>query len=116
VRVAACSAAFAPGGMPLVFPGFLRAWGEGSADAQAALDQRERLLPPLEKGDVLSLVDLVAQAHETRPPPRYTEASLIRFMEREGIGRASTFATIFSTIIERRYVTKHGNQPVPTYT
>lgn len=116
VRIVADDAAFHAGGMRIVFPGFLRAWVEGSDDAQAALDQRERLLPPLEKGDVLSLVDLVAQSHETRPPPRYTEASLIQFMEREGIGRPSTFATIVSTIIDRGYVTKHGNQLVPTFT
>lgn len=116
VRIVANDAVFHAGGMRIVFPGFLRAWVEGSDDAQAALDQRERHLPPLEKGDVLALEDLVPQGHETRPPARYTEASLIQFMEREGIGRPSTFATIVSTIIDRGYVVRQGSQLVPTFT
>lgn len=116
VRIVAADAAFHAGGMRIVFPGFLRAWVEGTDDAQAALDQRERLLPPLEKGDVLELLELAPQAHETKPPPRYTEASLIQFMEREGIGRPSTFATIVSTILDRGYVVRQGNQLVPTFT
>src|SRR5690606_14665590 len=96
--------------------GFLRAWVEGTDDAQAALDQRERLLPPLEKGDVLDLLELAPQAHETKPPPPYTEASLIQFMELEGIARPATFATIVSTILDRGYVVRQGNQLVPTFT
>src|SRR5690606_33056325 len=116
VRISACDDRFHAGGMRIVFPGCLRAWVEGAEDAQAALDQRERLLPKLEEGDVLRLEELVAQGHETKPPARYTEASLIQFMEREGIGRPSTFATIVSTILDRGYVVRQGNQLVPTFT
>jgi DNA topoisomerase-1 len=116
VRIGAGEATFASSGMRIVFPGFLRAYVEGSDDAQAALDQRERLLPALKAGDVLDLRELKAEGHETKPPPRYTEASLIQFMEKEGIGRPSTFASIVGTIIDRGYVVKQGNQLVPTFT
>lgn len=116
VRIGAGDAVFVASGMRIVFPGFLRAYVEGSDDTQAALEQRERLLPALAKGDRLHLEKLVPEGHETRPPPRYTEASLIQFLEKEGIGRPSTFASIVGTIIDRGYVVKQGNQLVPTFT
>lgn len=116
VRIGADDAVFHAGGMRIVFPGFLRAWVEGTDDAQAALEQRERLLPQLREGDVLELKDLTPEGHETKPPARYTEASLIQLMEREGIGRPSTFASIVSTILDRGYVVRQGNQLVPTFT
>lgn len=116
VRIGAGDSTFAASGMRIVFPGFLRAYVEGSDDAQAALEERERLLPAMKQGDVLALVDLLPEGHETKPPPRFTEASLIQFMEKEGIGRPSTFASIVSTIIDRGYVVKQGNQLVPTFT
>jgi len=116
VRIGAGDAIFSASGMRIVFPGFLRAYVEGSDDAQAALEERERLLPALREGDVLALIDLKPEGHETKPPPRFTEASLIQFMEREGIGRPSTFASIVGTIIDRGYVTRQGNQLVPTFT
>lgn len=116
VRIAADDAIFHAGGMRIVFPGFLRAWVEGTDDAQAALEQRERLLPQLREGDTLNLEELTPEGHETKPPARYTEASLIQLMEREGIGRPSTFASIVSTILDRGYVVRQGNQLVPTFT
>ncbi len=116
VRIEAGDATFAASGLRIVFPGFLRAYVEGSDDAQGALDQRERLLPALQPGDRVDLDKLAAEGHETKPPPRYTEASLIQLMEKEGIGRPSTFATIVGTIIDRGYVVKQGNQLVPTFT
>lgn len=116
VRIEAGDATFAASGMRIVFPGFLRAYVEGSDDAQAALEQREKLLPALKEGDRLELHDLIPEGHETKPPARYTEASLIQLMEREGIGRPSTFATVVGTIIDRGYVVKQGNQLVPTFT
>ncbi len=116
VRIGAGDAVFSASGMRIVFPGFLRAYVEGSDDAQAALEERERLLPAMKAGDVLSLQDLKAEGHETKPPARFTEASLIQFMEKEGIGRPSTFASVVGTIIDRGYVVKQGNQLVPTFT
>jgi len=116
VRIEAGDATFAASGLRIVFPGFLRAYVEGSDDAQAALEERERLLPALSPGDRLDLRKLEAEGHETKPPPRYTEASLIQLMEKEGIGRPSTFATVVGTIIDRGYVVKQGNQLVPTFT
>lgn len=116
VRIGAGEAVFSASGMRIVFPGFLRAYVEGSDDAKAALDQRERLLPAMQAGDVLGVQALTAEGHETKPPPRYTEASLIQFMEKEGIGRPSTFASVVGTIIDRGYVVKQGNQLVPTFT
>lgn len=116
VRIGAADTVFAASGMRIVFPGFLRAWVEGSDDPRAVLEERERLLPALAQGDVLDLEDLKPEGHETKPPARYTEASLIQFMEKEGIGRPSTFASIVGTIIDRGYVVKQGNQLVPTFT
>ncbi|WP_050726571.1 type I DNA topoisomerase [Vulgatibacter incomptus] len=116
VKIEAGDSTFAASGLRIVFPGFLRAYVEGSDDAQAALEERERLLPALKAGDTLRLDKLEAEGHETKPPPRYTEASLIQLMEKEGIGRPSTFATIVATIIDRGYVVKQANQLVPTFT
>ncbi|MFN7131535.1 MAG: type I DNA topoisomerase, partial [Myxococcales bacterium] len=116
VRIEAGDAVFNASGMRIVFPGFLRAYVEGSDDTQAALEEREKLLPALQVGDKVQLVGLIPESHETKPPPRFTEASLIQFLEKEGIGRPSTFATIVSTIIDRGYVVKMGNQLAPTFT
>jgi len=116
VRIEAENTLFGASGMRIVFPGFLRAYVEGSDDAQAALEERERLLPSLQEGDTLSVRELTPDAHETKPPARYTEASLIQFLEKEGIGRPSTFASIVGTIVDRGYVSRQGNQLVPTFT
>ncbi len=76
--------------------------------------EEEKKLPPLEKDTVLKLLDLVARQHFTQPPPRYTEASLIRELEEKGIGRPSTYALILSTIQDRGYVVKEKGRLKPT--
>ncbi len=116
VRIDADDASFTASGMRIVFPGFLRAYVEGRDDAEAALEERERLLPALAVGDRLDLEKLLAEGHETKPPARFTEASLIQFLEKEGIGRPSTYATIVGTILDRGYAAKQGNQLVPSFT
>ncbi len=116
VKVGCEDAVLSASGMRIVFPGWLRAYVEGSDDPAAALEDREKLLPGLTQGEALSEKGLVPEGHETKPPARFTEASLIQFMEKEGIGRPSTFATIVGTIIDRGYVIKQGNQLVPTFT
>jgi len=114
--IAAADAEFRATGRHVEFPGFFRAYVEGSDDPEAALDDSEAALPPLTEGQKLDLRSLDAISHETKPPARYTEASLVRRLEQEGIGRPSTYASIIGTIQDRGYVEKQGNQLVPTFT
>lgn len=107
---------FHASGMRILFPGFLRAYVEGADDVEAALEDRERPLPDFKKGDQPKCVTVDAEGHETKPPARFTEASLIQFMEKEGIGRPSTYASTISTLLDRGYVRKAGNALVPTFT
>ena len=107
---------FAASGTRIEFPGFLRVYVEGSDDPAADLGDRETLLPHLEEGEEVSPTEVAAQPHETQPPPRYTEASLIQRLEKEGIGRPSTYASILDTIQRRGYVVKQKNALVPTFT
>lgn len=116
VRFEAGPAVFATSGMTIEFPGFLRAYVEGSDDETAALEEKEVPLPPLKVGDIVKCVSLNPVEHETKPPARYTEASLVQTMEKEGIGRPSTYASIIGTIIDRGYVKKMGNALAPTFT
>jgi len=102
-------------GNTLEFAGFLRAYVEGSDDPEASLEDREVVLPPLESGDPLETVDVRPESHETRPPARYTDASLVKALEAEGIGRPSTYATIVETIRQRGYVDARDKQLVPTF-
>jgi DNA topoisomerase I len=102
-------------GNTLEFAGFLRAYVEGSDDPEASLEDREVVLPPLESGDPLETVDVRPESHETRPPARYTDASLVKALESEGIGRPSTYATIVETIRQRGYVDARDKQLVPTF-
>jgi DNA topoisomerase-1 len=114
--IEAADAVFRASGKRIDFPGFFRAYVEGSDDPDAALEDREEPLPALAKGDALALRDLAALQHETQPPARYTEASLVKTLEAEGIGRPSTYASIIGTIIDRGYVDRVSNQLVPTFT
>lgn len=116
VRIEADDSIFAANGMTIEFPGFLRAYVEGSDDPEADLSEREVRLPPLKAGDSVGCKKIEPAAHETKPPARYTEASLVQTMEKEGIGRPSTYASIIGTIIDRGYVKKNGSALVPTFT
>ncbi|MBF0106491.1 MAG: type I DNA topoisomerase [Deltaproteobacteria bacterium] len=107
---------FKSSGKRIDFPGFFRAYVEGTDDPFSALESQESLFPPFKTGDALNLIKSECQAHETMPPARYTEASLIKKLEAEGVGRPSTYATIISTIIDRGYVTMNNNALIPTFT
>ena len=109
-------ATFRASGKRIDFPGFLRAYVEGSDDPEAALEDQEVLLPHLEVGDRPACTGIDTVSHQTQPPPRFTEASLVRELEADGIGRPSTYASIIGTIIERGYVQKQGQALVPTFT
>jgi DNA topoisomerase I len=109
-------AVFRAAGTRIDFPGFFRAYVEGSDDPDAALEDRDNPLPPLRVGDVVDLRKLDANGHETQPPARYTEATLVKTLESEGIGRPSTYASIIGTVIDRGYVVQEKNQLIPTFT
>ncbi|KAA0205773.1 type I DNA topoisomerase [Candidatus Uhrbacteria bacterium] len=112
----AANATFHATGMRIVFPGFLRAYVEGADNAEQALEEKERPLPMLAKGDVPECLSTEPLGHETKPPARFTEAALIQYMEKEGIGRPSTYASTISTLLDRGYVRKAGNTLIPTFT
>jgi DNA topoisomerase I len=115
-QIAAQEAIFRASGKRIDFAGFFRAYVEGSDDPEAALEDRDEPLPRLNRGDDLTLRELEALGHDTQPPARYTEASLVKTLENEGIGRPSTYASIIGTIIDRGYVEQTGNQLIPTFT
>ena len=116
VTVTVEDAEFKATGRHVEFPGFFRAYVEGVDDPDAALDDQEASLPPLTENDRLKCQALDPVGHETKPPARYTEATLVKALEADGIGRPSTYATIIDTIINRDYVVKSGSQLVPTFT
>jgi DNA topoisomerase I len=109
-------AGFRASGKRIDFPGFFRAYVEGSDDPDAAIEDQEVILPPLSQGDRPTCQELNALGHETQPPARYTEASLVKILEKEGIGRPSTYATVIGTIIDRGYGQRQGNALQPTFT
>ncbi|PSO48997.1 MAG: type I DNA topoisomerase [Cyanobacteria bacterium SW_9_44_58] len=109
-------AEFRSTGKRIDFPGFFRAYVEGSDDPEMALENQEVILPELKEGDHPNCKQLEAVGHQTQPPARYTEASLVKTLEKEGIGRPSTYASIISTIIDRGYVQMRGNALTPTFT
>ncbi|WP_350347426.1 type I DNA topoisomerase [Agromyces sp. G08B096] len=115
--VAGTVAEFTASGTVITFRGFLAAYEEGRDEERNGDDTPgEAKLPPLEEGQQVGLDDLEAKGHETSPPPRYTEASLVKRLEELGIGRPSTFASIISTILDRGYVTQRGQALVPSWT
>lgn len=116
VQVAVAGLVFQASGRTIDFPGYLRAYVEGSDDPEAELADRETLLPPLRQGELVLVRRLEPKGHVTQPPSRYTEATLTRTLEELGIGRPSTYATIIDTILERKYVVKKSNALVPTWT
>ncbi len=115
VEISVKDLVFTTSGKQILFPGFLRAYVEGSDDPEAELDDKETLLPLLEQGQVLEPLAVNPLEHSTKPPARYTEASLVKKLEDEGIGRPSTYATIISTIQERGYIFKRANELIPTF-
>jgi DNA topoisomerase-1 len=99
-------------GSTLVEPGFIAVYQEGTDDVQD--DEGERTLPPLEENEVLELADFRADQHFTEPPPRFSEASLVKTLEEYGIGRPSTYASIISTLKNKEYVEMDGKRFLPT--
>ncbi|NJL00072.1 MAG: type I DNA topoisomerase [Spirulinaceae cyanobacterium SM2_1_0] len=116
VSVQVDNAIFRASGKRIDFPGFFRAYVEGSDDPDAALEDREVILPPLTVGDRPQCQELAALGHDTQPPARYTEASLVKMLESEGIGRPSTYATIIGTIVDRGYAQIRSKALIPTFT
>lgn len=116
VTIKVGDAEFRASGRTVEFAGFFRAYVEGSDDPEAAIEDQDSTLPPMKESDPLNCQQLDALPHETKPPARYTEATLVRTLESEGIGRPSTYASIISTIQDRGYVRKNGSQLVPTFT
>ncbi len=118
-------AVFSVSGKKILFPGYLRAYVEGSDDPAAELGDKETILPDLREGQTIgrepgpaTFGDVKANQHVTMPPARYTEAALVKKLEEEGIGRPSTYASIITTIQNRGYANsaKSGGALVPTFT
>ncbi len=99
-------------GSTLVKPGFIAVYQEGTDDTKS--DDSDHILPAMNEGDIVSLMTLGAEQHFTEPPPRYTEASLVKALEEYGIGRPSTYATIISTLQDREYVEMDARRFIPT--
>jgi len=118
------TAVLSASGKAIEFAGFRRAYVEGSDDPAAELEEQEAILPQCKVGDrihsdgstAVTLLDTDSKRHETSPPARFTEASLIKELERLGIGRPSTYAPTIATIVRRGYVFRQGKALVPSFT
>jgi len=108
-------AEFGASGKVITFHGFLKAYVEGADDPNAELDDNQRRLPPLAEREPLAATNLESAEHATRPPARFTEATLIKELEDRAIGRPSTYASIIGTILDRGYVFKKGTALVPSF-
>ncbi len=109
------TAEFTASGTVITFKGFLAAYEESQDEARNAEDNEEAKLPNLEVGQAVKISNIYAKDHQTSPPPRYTEASLVKALEEDGIGRPSTYAAIMSNIIAKGYVSKRGQALVPEW-
>ena len=107
------STEFSTAGTVITFRGFLLAYEEGLDEPSS--DAEEKVLPPLAEGDALTAAALEPDGHSTSPPPRFTEASLVKALEERGIGRPSTYAAIMGTILDRGYVRKQGQALIPEF-
>ena len=105
---------FSASGRVITFHGFLKAYVEGTDEGRQK-DDAETRLPAVEQGDAVSAASVTADGHETKPPARYTEATLIKELEERQIGRPSTYASIIGTILNRGYVYKKGTALVPAW-
>ncbi len=115
VMIGVEEALFRASGREILFPGFFRAYVEGSDDPDAAIEDQESPLPALAVGEGVDCRALEAVGHATKPPARYSEAALVKALETEGIGRPSTYATIIDTIQNRGYVFRQRRELVPTF-
>jgi DNA topoisomerase-1 len=106
---------FRASGQIIVFPGYMKIYVEGKDNPDAELANKEKLLPAIVVNEELICSEVVSQIHKTKPPARFTEASLVKEMEMNGIGRPSTFASILDTIVRRGYVEKTKSNLSPTY-
>ncbi len=97
-------------GSVIRFPGFMKLYIEGIDDDT---EEKEGMLPPLEEGEQLDLLDILPEQHFTQPPPRYTEATLVKTLEEYGIGRPSTYASILNTLLERKYAVLEKKRFIP---
>ncbi len=116
VEIEVCDAVFRSSGKRIDFPGFFRAYVEGSDDPEAALEGQEILLPKMSVGDSPVVKEIEPFFHQTQPPARYSEASLVKVLEKEGIGRPSTYASIIGTIVDRGYSSIQNNSLTPSFT
>ena len=107
---------FIANGKTIVFPGFLRAYVEGADDPETDLDDMEKMLPKVAKGEKVIWGDIIPKQHFTKPINRFTEASLVKELESLGIGRPSTYATIMQNIQYKGYVNKLKGAMIPTFT
>ncbi|MDP3964240.1 MAG: type I DNA topoisomerase [bacterium] len=112
-QIAADNTGFVATGSTIVFPGFLKVY---FSDGNVSSTPSESVLPKLNKGDDLKLDSIEPTGHETKPPARYNDATLVKTLEQHGVGRPSTYASIIGTILDRNYVRRDGNALVPTFT
>ncbi len=105
---------FRANGSVLVEPGFIAVYQEGNDDGTAADNDNDRRLPDIQEGELIDLSAIRPEQHFTEPPPRFTEASLVKTLEEYGIGRPSTYASIISTLKNREYVEMDGKRFIPT--
>ena len=108
-------AEFRANGQVILFPGYMRAYVEGRDNPDKDLENKERVLPSLSKNEKVKCNSLLSESHNTKPPARYTEASLVKALEENGIGRPSTFASIMGTIVKRGYVDRKNGKLIPTF-
>ncbi len=108
-------AEFRANGQMILFPGYMKVYVEGKDNPNKDLANKERILPTLEIEEKLSCKTLDSDSHSTKPPARFTEASLVKTLEENGIGRPSTFASILATIVRRGYVDRKSGKLSPTY-
>ncbi len=105
---------FRANGSTMVNPGFMAIYQESQDDSKKDKDDKDRILPPMKEGDEIKLLKILPEQHFTEPPPRYSEASLVKALEEHGIGRPSTYASIISTLQQREYVEMDKKRFIPT--